>query len=77
MIQQSRLLDNEHLCKLYHHNRNYFYYSTAIPIVNWGSVYGNVNDLDFLKEESLAPKLFVEVDFASVTGRKCYNIRQV
>ena len=22
MIQQSRLLDNEHLCKLYHHNRN-------------------------------------------------------
>ena len=30
-----------------------------------------------VKEEGLAPKLFVEIDFGNVTSRKCYNIRQV
>lgn len=42
-------------------------------VVNLGAGFDSLFWL--LKEESLAPKLFVEVDFASVTGRKCYNIR--
>lgn len=30
-----------------------------------------------LKEEGLTPKLFIEVDFGNVTGRKCYSLRYI
>lgn len=42
-------------------------------VINLGAGFDSLFWL--LKEENLAPKLFVEVDFASVTSRKCYSIR--
>jgi len=42
-------------------------------VINLGAGFDSLFWL--LKEEGLAPKLFVEVDFGNVTSRKCYCIR--
>lgn len=42
-------------------------------VINLGAGFDSLFWL--LKEEGLTPKLFIEVDFGNVTGRKCYSLR--